>query len=316
MPIHSVVAAGRSLGIVHVRDLAANGITDRAVAARIRSGVWWHPVPRVVALTSSRHLTTAQRRLAALLWLPPCAVLSHGDAADVWGLRAASGLDVHVTIDREHTPRRRTGYVVHRVETLPPVDRVVRAGLPVTALDRTIVDLHDALETPADRRALVAQAFQTRRTSAARLLGVAARVPKLHHRAELVENVELAAGGAHSVGEQDAVEWLVAAGFPRPLRQFPVLAGGRLRYLDLADPVLHIAYEVDGLHHGDLAQRDADNERDLVLAAEGWDTVRLTTFRVRRDPGRLRDAIVRLRERRQAMADAGLLLPAARADAA
>jgi very-short-patch-repair endonuclease len=89
-----------------------------------------------------------------------------------------------------------------------------------------------------------------------------------------------------------------------------------VRYLDAADPVLRIAYEVDGLHHGELAQRDADNDRDLQLAAEWWETVRLTTFRIRRDPETLRRDIARLREQRRLLADAGLLRPASRADVA
>lgn len=313
----SVVDAGRALGIVHVRDLAASGVSERALVMRVRRGVWWYPLPRVVALTASRALTVEQRRVAALLWLPDCAVLSHGDAADLWGIRRPAGDgDVHVAVERRHMPRPRPGYAVHRLETLTEADRAERAGLPVTSLDRTVVDLHDVLPTSADRRALVAHVFQTRRTTAARLLGVVARVPKLHHRDELLENVELAAGGAHSVGEAEAVEWLVAAGFPAPERQFPVVVAGRLRYLDAADPVLRIAYEVDGAHHGEAAQRDADNERDLQLAGEWWETVRLTTYRVRRDPERLRRDIARLRAQRQAMLDAGLLVPARRSGAA
>jgi hypothetical protein len=312
----TVVDAARALGVVHVRDLAASGISERAVAARIRRGVWWRPLPRVVVLSASRRLTTEQRRLACLLWLPPCAVLSHADAAAIWGLRESSTDEVNASVERGHTPRRQAGYVVHRIESLPTADRTRRAGLPVTTVERTLVDLHDVLERPADRRALIAAAFQQRRTTAAKLLGVAARVPKLHHREELVEHVALAADGAHSLGEMDVFEWLVAAGFPRPERQFPVLVAGRVRYLDAADPILRIAYETDGLHHGELAQRDADNERDLELAAEWWETIRLTTFRVRREPGGLRDAIARLRAQRQALADAGLLHPARRADVA
>lgn len=312
-----VTDIARRLGLAHVRDLAASGITDRAVKQRVRSGVWWRPLPRVVVLSAGRALTVEQRRVAALLWLPPCAVLSHGDAADIWGIRRpADDGTVHVSLDRRHTPRHQPGYQLHRIESLAAADRVVRAGLPVTALDRTIVDLHDVLCSSADRRALIAHVFQTRRTTAARLLGVVSRVPKLHDRDELLQHVDLAAGGVHSIGEAAAVEWLVAAGFPAPERQFPVLVGGRVRYLDAANPVLRIAYEVDGLHHGDLAQRDADNERDLALAGEWWETVRLTTFRVRRDPERLRAYIARLRTQRQAMADAGLLLPARRVDVA
>ena len=317
MLTRSVVDAGRRLGLAHVRDLASSGVSERAVAMRVRRGVWWRPLPRVVVLSASRALTVEQRRVAALLWLPDCAVLSHGDAADLWGLRRpADDATVHVSVDRRHAPNPQAGYAVHRVESLTEADRTERAGLPVTALDRTVVDLHDLLRTPADRRALVAHVFQTRRTTAARLLGVVARVPKLHHRDELLEHIDLAAGGAHSVGEAEAVEWLVAAGFPAPERQFPTLVAGRLRYLDAADPVLRIAYEIDGLHHGELAQRDADHERDLQLAAEWWETVRLTTFRIRRDPESLRRDIARLRAQRQVLTDAGLLRPAQRAGAA
>jgi hypothetical protein len=310
-----IVSAARTQGLAHVHDLVRGGLTEAALAARLRSGVWWRPLPRVVALTASRALTREQRRLAALLWLPPCALLTHHDAADVWGIRPVAAYDVHLGVERRHMPRPRPGYVVHRLDSVAS-DRTTRAGYPVTGLDRTVVDLHDILPNRTDRRALVAHVFQTRRTTAARLHEAAERVPKLHHRDELLRTVDLAAAGAHSIGEMDAYRWLVESGFPAPERQFPTLVAGRLRYLDAADPVLRIAYETDGLHHGELAQRDADNERDVELAAEGWETVRLTTFRLRRDPERLRAAIARLRDLRQGMADAGLLVPARRADVA
>ncbi|HEX8002109.1 MAG TPA: hypothetical protein VF519_05390 [Mycobacteriales bacterium] len=307
---------GRSLGLATVADLARSGISRASVDARLRRGLWWRPLPRVVCLSAGRHLTREQRRVATLLWLPPCAVLSHFDAAALWGLAVAEPEDVHVTVDRRHNPRPQPGYAVHRVDTLPDLDRAVRAGLRVTSFERTVVDTHDLIARRADRRAFVTQVFQQRRTTLGRLLGVVGRLPKLHHRTELVETASLAAGGLHSGREIDAYDWLVAAGFPPPVPQFPTVVAGRLRYIDLADPVLRIAYEVDGLAHGELAQRDADNDRDLELAADWWETVRVTTFRIRRDPAALRDKIARLRAQRQRMADAGLLLPATRADAA
>jgi hypothetical protein len=311
-----VAAAARAAGLAHLHDLVRGGLTEAAVAARIRTGVWWRPLPRVVALTTSRRLSTDQRRLAALLWLPPCAVLSHHDAAALWDLRTPAPYEVHLAVARRHMPRPQRGYIVHRVDSLGTHDIARRGGLPVTSLERTVVDLHDVLPAASDRAALVAQVFQTRRTTAARLVAAADRTPKLHHRDDLLRTIDLASAGAHSIGEMDAYRWLVGCGFPPPERQFPTMVAGRLRYLDAADPVLRIAYEVDGLHHADLPQRDADNDRDVELAAEGWETVRLTTFRLRRDAVRLRAAIARLREQRQAMADAGLLVPAQRVDVA
>jgi hypothetical protein len=76
------------------------------------------------------------------------ALLSHGNAAALWGVAAAATTLVHVTT----TGRGRVeqpGIKLHRVRALHPEDRAELDGIPVTSLPRTLLDLAEVL--PADR---------------------------------------------------------------------------------------------------------------------------------------------------------------------
>lgn len=305
--------AGTQLGLVRVEDLTAGGVPDSTIKTRVASGAWWRPLPGVVALFPHMSLSRDQRRTAVLLWLPRCAVISHYDAAQLWGLGITLPENLHAHVDRNHNPRPQPGYVVHRIETLADHDRTERAGFRVTALDRTIVDTFDLIPVAKHRRGLIAEVFRRRRSTEARLLGVAARVPKLRRREELIATVALAAGGSHSGREMDHFEWLGAAGFGGFERQFPTVVAGRVRWLDACDPLLRICYEIDGPVHDEDDKREADEALDLALTGDGWVVVRLRSNRTRRIPQVVADELQRLRAERQRLVDGGVLKPAVRA---
>ncbi len=301
------------LGLTPLRDLISSGVPEATIARRVARGTWWRPLPGVVALFPRMTLSRDQRRTAALLWLPPCAVLSHYDAAQLWGLGVTLPDELHVHLDRNHNPRPQPGYVIHRIETLADQDRSERAGFRVTALDRTIVDTFDVMPKATQRRGLIAEVFRRRRSTEARLLGVAARVPKLHRREELIATLTLAVGGSHSGREMDHYEWLTAAGFGGFERQFPTVIAGRVHWLDACDPLLRICYQIDGPVHDDDGTREADEALDLALTADGWVVVRLRSGRTRRMPQVVADELQRIRAERQRLVDAGVLKPAVRA---
>ena len=300
-------------GLILVESLAAMGITEVTIARRVTRGIWWRPLPGVVALFPRMPLTRDQRRRAALLWLPACAVISHYDAAAMWGLGVSLPDELHAHVDRNHNPRPQPGYVIHRIETLGDQDRSERAGFRVTSLDRTVVDTFDVMPVTKHRRGLIAEVFRRHRTTEARLLGVAARVPKLHRREELIATICLAAGGSHSAREMDHYEWLGAAGFGGFERQFPTVVAGRVRWLDACDPLLRICYEIDGPVHDEEDTREADEALDLALTGDGWVVVRLRSDRTRRTPQLVADELHKLRRERQRLVDAGVLAPAVRA---
>jgi very-short-patch-repair endonuclease len=76
--------------------------------------------------------------MAALLACGRDAVLSHRDAAALWGIRKDNRARIEVT-----TPTHRIGppsVIVHQAR-IPPDERTVRDGIPVTSLFRTLLDL-------------------------------------------------------------------------------------------------------------------------------------------------------------------------------
>jgi hypothetical protein len=83
--------------------------------------------------------------MAAVLACGPDAVLSHRDAAALWGVRSVSGTRIDVTAPtRSHAPR---GITLHRAK-LAPQDRTTRDNIPTTSLARTFLDL--ASRSPLD----------------------------------------------------------------------------------------------------------------------------------------------------------------------
>lgn len=125
-------------------------------------------------------------------------------------------------------------------------DPFARGGLLLTSLDRSIIDAAALLRRPSERRALVADAFQRRLATKGRLLTALSGVLIHPHRSELLETIELAAGGSHSVPEMDYLVFFRREGLPEPLRQCPVQTPIGKLYLDLCLPDLLVNIEIDG----------------------------------------------------------------------
>ena len=69
----------------------------------------------------------------------PDALLSHTSAAWLWGLLPVLRKPIEVSVPRRGRPR--TGIKVHHKLSLAPEDRAEQAGIPVTTIPRTFLDL-------------------------------------------------------------------------------------------------------------------------------------------------------------------------------
>lgn len=83
------------------------------------------------------------RWMAAVLAVPG-AVLSHRDAAALHGVRPPHDGAIDVTTTGRGRVAR--GVRVHRTRTLDPADTTTRAGIPVTSVARTLVDLASVVQ--------------------------------------------------------------------------------------------------------------------------------------------------------------------------
>jgi predicted transcriptional regulator of viral defense system len=131
--------AGRQHGVVELCQLRAGGMSMKMVRLRIRRGSL-HRIHRGVYSVVPPPLSREARWMAAVLACGEGAVLSHGAAAALWGIRAAAPWIVDVTSARRRGYSQ-SGIEVHRATRITPADRETRLGIPVTALPRTIVDL-------------------------------------------------------------------------------------------------------------------------------------------------------------------------------
>jgi hypothetical protein len=76
--------------------------------------------------------------MAAVLASGPDALLSHQTAAALWGLRGYSGGAIHVTVPHKSTSSKR---IRRHFSIVPPDERAVHEGIPVTSVHRAIFDL-------------------------------------------------------------------------------------------------------------------------------------------------------------------------------
>lgn len=227
-------------------------------------------------------------RRAALAYAGGRGALSRLTALDVWGLRRQPpGEPVHLDLTAESGLRSLPHLVVrHRLGfAIEPPHVVMRRGLPVTRLDRTLVDSWPLLP-PVDRPSLIIRAVNERLTTPERLVAALAEVPRLTDRSALRGLVDRLAVGCRSPLEiwgHDHV--FTDPRMPTFARQARVRVGARTIYLDMFAEAERVNVELDGAtSHGDPAEREVDLRRDALLATVGILVVRFSHRRLMTDP--------------------------------
>jgi very-short-patch-repair endonuclease len=160
---------------------------------------------------------------------------------------------------------------------LPPVLRPAPAALHAAA--------HAASDRAAEWR--IAAVVQQRLVTVAQLDDALAQLPRLRRRALVREVLLDVRDGAQARSELDLLRLLRRHGLPRPDRLQRLVRADGKRYLDAWWERQRVAVEVDGAHHLDVGQWDADVLRaNAVVLAEQHDRVlllRLTTGTLRHD---------------------------------
>lgn len=299
--IASVLAAGGGVGVrCDILKHVPHDHLDRA----LRRGELVRILPRVVTWAGRQNSHEIRAR-AALAFAGPNARLSHVTAAERWGMTVPDSAKdhVHVVIPRPQQNRTSGFVVVHRLgQSDTAAVPMLRRGLPVVDAIPALIGSWAILD-PADRRDVVIAAARQGIVSATAILEATAEWSQLRGRLELRQlAADLAAGaqseleifGLHKVFEHPSL--------PRPRRQFPVLAGGRRYFLDLAYPDIRLGIELDGAtYHSSRADRERDLRRDAQLAVEGWQIVRVTYRRLTSDPEAVRRELVQIIATRRAL---------------
>jgi hypothetical protein len=272
-------------------QVAALGIADSAIHARVHSGRWVAVHEAVFAIAPVLD-DDAGRWFGAVLSAPESR-LSHASAAAAWGFwDRRRGVEV-ITRPGSGGPRRLDGLLVHRSETLAE-DSTVHRGVPITTVERTLLEL-----APHVGRRLLARCV--REALRLRLTTVAALVELLagRHRGRrgsrrllrvVADYAGLPVERCRSGAEVRALEILRDAGRPAP-RVNAEIAGEEA---DLSWRALRLIVEIDGgPFHLDVGE---DARKQGCWESAGWTVRRLPSDDAYEAPERLL-ALVPLDER-------------------
>jgi len=273
--------AGRQHGLVDRGQLLALGLTAGAIGHRLSLGRL-HRVHLGVYAVGHPAVSRRGRWLAAVLACGSDAVLSHRSAAALWGLSptARADADVSTTVGRRHSRPR---IAVHRVRALPPADRSVVDGIPVTSVARTLLDLADVVSPQVLQRALET-AERERRLDLRALDELCARSPGRHGLRGLrraLAAFDPAAAETRSELERQFLARCRTAGLPPPAVNTHV-AGFEV---DMAWPAKRLVVELDGhAFHANRQAFERDRVRDAALQLEGFRVIRVTHRRLHDHP--------------------------------
>lgn len=264
-------------------QILAFGISRGALRHLVRTRQLSRIHPGVYAVQREpRDLDDRGRWMAAVLACGDDALLAGFAAARLWDLLDRVGAVPEVVVPAARNPAP-TGVTVHRSATLRPGDAVVRDGIPVTSVPRTLLDVAMVATEPQVLKRAVRQAERLHRldipvlcdrTSGPRNSPAAKR---LHALLRLYVPV----GGTQSELEAEFVELLVRNRLPRPEEQRWI---GRAR-ADFVYRELRLVVEVDGRdpHDTSVAFLE-DRRRDRRLKALGYDVLHFTWAEVVHEP--------------------------------
>lgn len=263
-------------GIVTRSQLADLDVPASTISDWARRG-WLHRVHRATFAVGHAALDERGRWHAAVLAASPDGALSHRSAAVAWGILGFAGMRSDVTTRRRLSlgPSVR----LHRTRTLDEgIDVTSVAGMRVTTVARTIVDLAEVLEAERLARVLHEAAYRGVLDLQA-VRDVHARVGATRAGA-VVLDAALALHVGGSAGLRSALEarflGLVSRwGLPIALLNTRVRFGTHRYELDFWWPRQRVCVEVDGPGHRRARNRRADAERDAVLRDAGVTVIRV-----------------------------------------
>ena len=266
-------------GLVSRAQALAAGMTQHHIRWRVRTGQWVraaHGVYRHAAVPSTPHSEL----------LGPClaygVLASHRSAAalhDIDGDR----LDRVELVAAEGSVRRIPGASLHHSRQMHLARPVVRQGIPVTGLPRTVLDLAAVVSRVRldrtidavlrDRRlrlsdlwaVLTAHAKPGRNGSAALRAALEARLPE--------------GGVPLSDWSRMVAKLLEDARLPRPVFEYRIMDGNGLlvAQADLAYPAERLAIELDSVRwHFNLESFAADPRRRNETSLAGWTVLTFT----------------------------------------
>lgn len=275
--------AERQHGVVARRQLVALGLGRGAIAERLEKKRL-HRIHRAVYAVGHRRISRLGWWMAAVLACGPGAVLSHRCAGALFGILEGWPATVDISVPRQLASR--DALRVH-LASIPDDERTVEAGIPVTTVARTLLDLAAVLQFHELNRAL-------ERAEALRLAGPTPLVALIaRHRGRrgiaklksALEQGPLRPAITKSELERRFLTFVEKAGLPRPRTNVWLQIGGDWIEVDCVWAEQRVIVELDSRsHHQTSAAFERDRRRDRRLQAAGWRPVRITDRALRSEP--------------------------------
>jgi predicted transcriptional regulator of viral defense system len=274
--------AGVQHGVLARSQALAAGLSAKQIRLRLESGHLIALHRGVYAVGHVPHTPDA-RRMAAVLAGGPQALLAQRSASEAYRLTEPIEGPMHVVA---LNARARSGIVFHRTRTLDARQRTIRDGIPITSVERTLVDLCHVvgpkqLKHPfdeADHRGLLDGHELERVSGLCRGRGATVRLRRL------MASRLTAVADSRSVLERGFMRFCAERELPQPAANVPY-AGF---VVDLLWPQYDLVVELDSWrHHKDREAFENDRRRDAAIQLAGCRTVRVTDRRLRREPDRL-----------------------------
>jgi very-short-patch-repair endonuclease len=270
-------------GVVVRRQLLALGFSRRQITGGLQRGRL-HELSLGVYVVGVRRISRRGRWMAAVLAAGDDGLLSHRSSGRLWRLLPPADEWIDVTSPPGRVVRRE-GIVAHE-SVVAPDERVVVDRIPVTSPFRTVFDLAAVL----DRRGL------ERAWHEAEVRGLRDRVslPMLLERypgRRGARNLRALLEAPEPVGftrndfEEAFVALVDARSIRRPRMNADLAMRGRFFQVDALWEDERVAVELDSRSvHGTNRNFESDKQRDRILVAEGWRTMRVTWRQLKEEP--------------------------------
>jgi very-short-patch-repair endonuclease/predicted transcriptional regulator of viral defense system len=268
--------AGHQHGVISREQLMELGLGKDSIQRRVSSGRLLR-LHRSVYGVGHRNRSRESVWMAAVLAGGPGTVLSNRPAGAAWGVCSSAGR-VEVTVPRQKRPNRR---IVFHHAVLPPDERTVHNGIPITTVPRTILDLATVLDVRGIERAI--------NEAEIRRLWDELSLHDLLHRYRRRPGTKAVRAALHkrsqgaTATKSDLEELFIAfadsAGLPRP--QTNVYVEGI--EVDCVWRAQRVIVEVDSWAiHRTRAAFERDREKSRIIQAAGWRCVPITYLQLKR----------------------------------
>jgi hypothetical protein len=239
------------------------------------------PVRHHVYRVAGAPQTTEQEILTAVLAAGDGAFASHEIACSMWELPLPGIAQVEVTTVLERCPRL-DGVRVHRSGLLEDLDMCVLRSIPVSSVDRAVIELSSRFDVTTLGR-VTDEALRRRLTTIGRIRSTARRLRRAPGRSPKKVEEMLARRIPHTETRESPLEDFVFDALrrfrlPLPVPQHEIVVEGRVRRIDHSYPERKLALEAQGYaYHGGRSQFDADAMRGNELRLAGWSVLEFTS---------------------------------------